>query len=196
MTFKSLKTLTLVGTAALALGLSYHAAKAADSETVEVLMDIESGITATAGTTMEFGDWLVGVHSGENPTLTMAVATGTVTPGNMTLSRLVKLDGTVTTAGTVVVTLPSGANGVTLQMQRGAVSAFSGATEFTMTQVTYANSDNVAQTGVLALATPVPIEVDVGATGATVSFGGTITATATPATDGAHTATFNVAFAY
>ncbi len=194
MNFKTLKNLAIIGTAALAL--SYGAAKAADSETVEVLMDIESGITATAGTTMDFGDWLVGVHASETPTLTMAVATGNVTAGGTTLSRLVKLTGAATTAGTVVVTLPSGANGVTLQMQRGAVSAFSAATEFTMTSVTYLNSDNALQTGTLALATPVPIDVTTGATGATVSFGGVITATATPATDGAHTATFNVSFAY
>lgn len=196
MKFRSLKTLALVSTAII--GLSVPASvNAAPNALVTVDINTQAGITALTNVDMDFGSWLIGVHPGDAPTVIMAAADGALSTTTGVSSQLIELTGAANgTQGELLVTLPAGADGLTVQMSRGAIADFAGG-DLSLTAVTYVNSDNGAQTGTLLEATPVPIDIAVGATGATVSFGGTVTASATPAGDGVtHTASFNVSFAY
>jgi len=195
MKFKSLQKLALVSSAVL--GMAIPAAVYAAAPNADVTIDIttDAGITATNLNDIDFGTWIIGVHTGDTPTIVMPVATGTMTKTTGVGSDLLAISGTAGVLGQIKVTLPTGADGLTLQMQRAAVTQFAD-TNIQLTAVTYKNSDNVAQTGTLAAVTNVPIDVTVGATGATVSFGGTITATATPADNLAHNASFVVTFSF
>lgn len=201
MTFRNIKKMAIAGAAVLALGITSSAVYAGNNATVNVEIDTLSGITATAGNTMDFGNWLIGIHTGDPETITMTTAgvMSTSSTNAAGTSQVVNLDGTTAgQAGTVVVTLPAGANGLTLQMTRGAITDFVDAgLTLEEANITYSNSDSGVQNGTLLSGggNAVPITITTGATGATVSFGGTITASATPA-DNTHTASFNVAFAY
>lgn len=196
MKFKSLKTLALIGTALIGAGLIPTGVNAADDADVIVDLETQAGITALTQVDMDFGDWIVGIASGDTATITMAAADGAFTTNEGASSDLVELNGATNgTQGEILVTLPAGADGITVQMTRGAITDFTDA-GIELTAINYSNSDNGGQAGTLAEATPVPITVTTGATGATVSFGGTITATATPADNVAHNASFDVAFAY
>ena len=193
MKFKSLKTLALVSAAVLGMSMPVNAA---DNANVTVDIETAGGITALTQTDMNFGHWLVGVHPGDAPTIVMTPA-GVLSTTTGVGSQLIKLDaGANGTQGTVLVTLPTGADGLTLQMSRGAITNFTD-TSLSLGTITYSNSD-AAQTGTLLEADPgKPITITTGATGATVSFGGTITASGTPVGDNVlHTASFLVSFAY
>lgn len=193
MNFKSLKTLALVGSA-IAIGFAAPA-MAADNDNVDASITTSSTITATAGAVMDFGSWLIGVPltSVATSTIVMDPTDGSVAPTAGADHQLIQLAG-LTAYGTVTVTLPAGANGMTLQMTRGAAAATLGA-GLALTDVSYYNPDTPAQTGPMAAATAYPITITTGLTGVAVRFGGTISATA-PVTDGDHGDTFNVAFAY
>jgi len=197
MKFKSLKKLALVSSTVLGIALPAAVYAAAPNADVTVDITTDAGITATNLTDMDFGTWIIGVHSGDTPTIVMPVATGTMTKTTGVGSDLLALTGTAGVLGTIKVTLPTGANNLTLQMQRSAVTQFTD-TNIQLTAVTYKNGDpaGAAQTGTLAPVTNVPIIVSNGATGATISFGGTITATATPADNLAHNAKFDVTFSF
>lgn len=172
---------------------------AADNADVTVDIETAAGITAVTQTDMDFGSWLIGVHTGATPQIIMAAGTGVLSTASLGGSQVINLTGATSgTRGTVLVTLPAGANGITLQMTRGTITQFTD-TSLSLGTITYVNSDDGDESGTLASgsANAVPITVDVGATGATVGFGGTITASATPVGDAVvHTASFDVAFAY
>ena len=193
MKFQSLKTLALVSTAVLGMSMPVLAA---DNANVTVDINTLGGITALTTADMNFGHWLVGVRTGDAPTIVMT-PDGTLSTTTGVGSQLIKLDaGATGTEGTVLVTLPTGADGLTIQMSRGLITNFVD-TNLSLGTITYSNSD-AAQAGTLLEADPgKPITITTGATGATVSFGGTITASATPVGDNVtHTASFNVSFAY
>lgn len=193
MNFREMKKLALVGTAVLSLGMA-SGAMAAPNDTMDASITTSTTITAVAGAVMDFGAWLIGVPGGApSSTLVMNPNTGAVvsTPGAGV--SLIALPG-APAVGTVNVTLPAGANAVTLQMSHGALPNTLGA-GLQLSAISYYNPDTPAQTGVMTPATQYPITILVGATGVDVQFGGTITATATPTT-GAHGEVFNVAFAY
>lgn len=201
MTYKTFKTLALVGATAISLGLMSYQANAANTANVTFDIDTLSGITATTGSTMDFGTWLIGIHTGDTPTITMATDGTFSAVGTPGTSQVKNLTGATSgTAGTVTVTLPAGADGLTLQMTRTAVTDFADAgLTLEDSLITYSNGDalGAAQNGTF-LSGPtnnVPISITTGATGAVVSFGGTITASATPS-DATHTASFDVTFAY
>jgi hypothetical protein len=196
MNFKSFKTLALVGSAVIGLGLTSGLAFAADNDDVDASITTSTTITATAGAVMDFGVWLIGIPTGNlnSSTLVMNPQTGAVTPTTGGGHQLIVLPG-APAFGTVTVTLPAGADGLTLQMSHDALTPALGA-GLTLSNISYYNPDTPAQTGVMTPTTQYPITILDGATGSAVRFGGTITAdTATP-TDGAHGETFNVAFAY
>lgn len=195
MKFNKLKTLALMGSAIVAVGMASNIAKAAPNDTMDASITTSSTITALAGDVMDFGSWLIGIPTGAPAsTLVMNPNTGVVvsTAGNVATS-LIALPGP-TQVGTVNVTLPAGANAVTLQMSHGALPNTLGA-GLQLSAISYYNPNTPAQTGVMAPSTPVPITILNGGTGVNIRFGATITATSTPV-NGAHGEVFNVAFAY
>jgi hypothetical protein len=196
MKFNSFKTLALVTTAMVGLSMPINV-NAAPNALVTVDIETQAGITAATQQDMDFGSWLIGVHPGDNPTVVLE-PDGDLTTTTGVGSQLIELTGATTgDVGEVLVTLPTGADGITVQMSRGAITPFADGS-LVLGTITYLNSDDVLQTGTLLENDPgKPITVDVGATGATVSLGGTVTASATPVGDGVvHTASFNVSFAY
>lgn len=194
MNFKTLKTLALMGSAIVAVGIGSNSAAAAPNDAMDASITTSSTITAVAGAVMDFGSWLIGVPSGAPAsTLVMNPNTGAVVPTAGTGVSLIALPG-APAVGTINVTLPAGANAVTLQMSHGVLPNTLGA-GLQLSAISYYNPNTPAQTGVMAPSTPVPITITTGATGVDIRFGGTITATATPTT-GAHGEIFNVAFAY
>lgn len=193
MNFTNFKKLALLSGAIMAVGMT-SGAIAAPNDTMDASITTSSTITATAGNVMDFGRWLVGVPSGAPAsTLVMNPNTGVITPTAGAGVSLIALPG-APAVGTVNVTLPAGANAVTLQMSHAALPNTLG-TGLQLSAISYYNPDTPAQTGTMVAATPVPITILNGSTGVAIRFGGTITATATPA-EGAHGEVFNVAFAY
>jgi hypothetical protein len=196
MKFNSFKTLAMVTTAMIGLSVPVSVQAAPDAD-VTVDIETQAGITADTENNLDFGHWLIGVHPGDTPSVTLA-PDGALTFDDGAGSQLIELTGAATgQQGEVRVTLPSGADGITVQMTRGAITNFAD-TSLVLGTITYVNGDDALQTGTLLENDPgKPITVDVGATGAVVSLGGTVTASATPAGDNvAHSATFNVSFAY
>lgn len=198
MRFNKYKLMALGSAIVMQMMVAPSLVEAANNADVTVDIETAAGITAVTQADMNFGSWLIGVTAGETPTIQMAAATGFLTPTPLT-SELIELTGATNgTRGRVLVTLPTGANGLTLQMTRGTITQFTD-TSLVLGTITYINSDVPAQFGTIAAGLPGarPITVTTGATGATVSFGGTITANATPVGNNVvHTASFDVAFAY
>jgi hypothetical protein len=195
MNFKTFKTLAIAALALAGVALMPGQANA-QSNVATVTADIttDAGIDALAGVNMDFGNWLIGVHAGDTPQVIMTTA-GVMTTANVGTSQLIHLDGTNTgTPGTVTVDLPTGADGIVLQMTRdgGTQVAFSDP-NIVLEDITYLTATEAE--AALDDATPVPVTVVTGGTPETVSFGGTVTASDTPA-DTAHTATFDVTFGY
>ena len=194
MNFKTLKSLALVGSA-LTLGIVSGNAVAAPNDTMDASITTSSTITATAGAVMDFGSWLVGIPGGSlaTTTLVMNPNTGAVVRTAGAGHQVIALPG-ATAYGTVTVTLPTGANGMTLQMSHAALTPTLGP-GLALSNISYYNPNTPAQTGVMTATTKYPITITTGATGVAVRFGGTITASATP-NEGDHGEVFNVAFAY
>lgn len=195
MTFTNIKKLSLMGAAVVAIAFGSATVSAAPNDTMDASITTSSTITAVAGDVMDFGTWLIGVPTGQPAsTLTMNPNTGVVTVNkNGGTSNIVALPG-ATTPGTVVVTLPAGANGMTLQMSHGALPGTLG-TGLALSNISYYNPNLTTQTAVMTPSTQYPVTITNGATGVAVRFGATITASATP-DNGAHGEVFNVAFAY
>ena len=185
---KLLSSAAILGMASLPV-----VAFAADNADVDASITTSAGITAANVANIGFGNWLVGIASGDTPTITLGPTSGGFTTGAVGTSQLINLDGdTAGTVGQVTVTLPAGADGVVLQMTRSAITNFSDG-GLALTAVSY-DTDDIAP-AVLAQATPVDVTVESGGVAEPVTFGATITADATPA-DATHSASFNVSFSY
>jgi hypothetical protein len=197
MNFKSFKTLALLGSAVIGLSLAPGVANADPDDDVTAAIQTSTTITATAGAVMDFGIWLIGIPASNvnSSTLVMDPQTGGVTPTTGGGHQLIALTGSTPAFGTVSVVLPTGADGLTLQMSHGALTPALGA-GLVLSDISYYNPDTPAQTGVMTASTQVPITITTGDTGVAVQFGGTITASGSTPTDGPHGETFNVAFAY
>lgn len=199
MRFNKYKLMALGSAVVMQMMLAPSLVEAANNADVTVDIETAAGITAVTQTDMNFGSWLLGIHSGDTPVITMSEVDGVLTRTALGTSQVVELGGATTgTRGAVLVTLPAGANGLTLQMSRGTITQFTD-TSLVLGGIRYINSDDALQTGPLAsgVANAVPITITTGATGATVRFGGAVTANATPVGDGVvHTASFDVAFAF
>ena len=198
MRFNKYKLMALGSAIVMQMMVVPSLVEAANNADVTVDIETAAGITAVTQTDMNFGSWLIGIRSGETPTITLDEATGNVAVAGNTNSDIINLTGATTgTRGSILVTLPTGADGLTLQMSRGVITQFVD-TSLVLSNIEYLSADN-GETGVLASGAPnsVDILVTTGGTGALVRFGGRVTANATPVGDGiVHTASFDVAFAY
>jgi hypothetical protein len=191
------KYVLLAGTAFLGLAMSAGpvfaaAAPITSTATVTASLTTDSGITAADGDTMEFGTWLIGVNAGDEVTLVMDTA-GAIVEGSTGTAQVIQLDNTGVAPGTVTVDLPTGADGIVLQMERGPITQFTD-TAIVLSDITYVTATETE--AAVAEATPVPVTVVTGGTPEEVAFGATITATDTSPADATHTATFDVTFSY
>lgn len=195
MTFKTFKTLAVASLALAGIAMMPGQANAqAETATVTASITTDAGITAAVGDTMDFGSWLLGVSAGDEAAVTMDTA-GAMTVSSQTgTAQAIDLGGTNTgTPGTVTVDLPAGADGIELQMERGAITQFVDL-NIVLSDITYVTATENIESPVDE-AVPVVVTVVSGGTTETVTFGGTVTASLTPA-DAAHTATFDVTFGY
>jgi hypothetical protein len=195
MTFRTFKTLAVASLALAGIAMMPGQANAqAETATVTASIITDAGITAAVGDTMDFGTWLLGVSTGDEAAITMDTA-GAITVTSQTgTAQAIDLGGTNTgTPGTVTVDLPTGADGIELQMERGAITQF-GDTNIVLSDIVYVTATEAIEAPVDE-AVPVVVTVVTGGTPETVTFGGTITASETPA-DNTHTATFDVTFGY
>ena len=195
MTFKTFKTLAVASLALAGIAMMPGQANAqAETATVTASITTDAGITAAVGDTMDFGSWLLGVSAGDEAAVTMDTA-GAMTVSSQTgTAQAIDLGGTNTgTPGTVTVDLPAGADGIELQMERGAITQFVDL-YIVLSDITYVTATENIESPVDE-AVPVVVTVVSGGTTETVTFGGTVTASLTPA-DAAHTATFDVTFGY
>jgi len=176
---------------ALALGVAAFGSNAQAQTTVDASFITSSGITVNAGNTMDFGEYLLIVGAPDNPTLTLSDdGSNAITVANNPNSQIVEITAPAT-EGSVTVDAP--ADGTVLTMTRDAAST----TDFadaglSLTAVTYrtaTESGNINADGDTG-----PVTVVTAGTPELVTFGGTITATATPA-DTTHTASYTVSFA-
>ena len=198
MRFNKYKLLALGSAIVMQMMIAPSFVEAANNADVTVDIETAAGITAVTQSDMNFGSWLIGIRSGETPYITLDEGTGALSVTGSTNSDIINLTGATTgTRGSILVTLPTGADGLTLQMSRGVITQFAD-TSLVLSNIEYLSDDN-GETGPLASGAPnsVDIQVTTGGTGALVQFGGRITATATPVGDAVvHTASFDVAFAY
>lgn len=192
MRFNKFRKLAVIGTAALAIGYMSNTASAADNANVNASITTSSTITAAAVNTMDFGTWLVGIHTGDTPTIRMD-ATGAYTTGSLGTSQIANLGAGTGTPGSATITLPNGADGVIVQMSLDAINDFAGGA-LSLTAVTY-DTATEAETAIVAGGATQPVTNVNGSTPETISFGATITASATP-TDGNHTASLDISFDY
>jgi hypothetical protein len=189
----TLRSKLLSSAAILGMASLPAVAFAADNADVDAVITTSAGITANQVADINYGNWLVGIASGDTPTITLGATSGGFTTAAVGSSQLINLDGdTAGTVGQVTVTLPAGADGIVLQMERSAVTDFTDG-GLSLTSVLY-DTDDIAPSTLIA-ATPVDVTVESGGVAEPVTFGGVITADATPA-DATHTATFNVVFSY
>lgn len=194
MNFKTFKTLAAIGTAAVALSVMPIAVNAADNADVTASLTTHSSITAANGTDMDFGRWLVIVRSSETPTITLPSTSGTYVTGGATNSTLVPLDGVnAGVPGTATVTLPTGANNTAIQVTLDSITDFAGAA-LDITAASYSTATETTDTA-LTIGTGAIVTTVTGGTPETVSFGATVTASATP-TDGSYSGALNITFDY
>jgi len=198
MDFKKLKSLALVGTAVLGLGLLSQSTPSNGASpnvaTMNAKLATQSTITAVAGAHVDFKTWLIGVPTAAPAsTLVMSPVDGSVTKTPGAGVQLIQLSGTPN-FGVITVSLPTGAVGLQLQMTEGTITNTLGA-GLTLTSISYYNADSVLETGNLTPGTPVPVTFDAAKNTNAIQFGATITATATPA-QGAHTNVVNMTFAF
>ena len=192
---KPSKNKFLLGAAILGLAVMAGSAMADDDVDITATIETDSGITAAVVDSIDFGSYLIGVDalSGDQVTITIDTL-GALTSNATGTAQVIDLTGTATgTPGQATVDLPSGADGIELQMTRDVITQFVD-TNITLDDITYRTATE-AEDPVLE-ATPVIVTVVAGGTPEPVFFGGTITADATPADNAAHTATFNVNFGY
>lgn len=190
MELKTMKTLALTSAVALSLALSGSAN--AQVETMTAQLITASAITSATVSDMDFGEWFIQFVAG-TPTLTL---TDIGTP-------VVSQTGTIGTSQAVLINA-STSEGV-LTVQTPAASALTMvASSFTdiadiglsLQEVTYRTATEnglVITAGAVTLA--VPVTVLGNAIDETITFGGDIDITVTPA-DATHTATFDITFAY
>ncbi len=197
MDFKRTKILATVAVAAL-IGIPFSISQsqaAAVNPTVSVSMTTNSAVTVADGVDMNFGTWFLVFRNADPFDLRLTTA-GTVSAINLgggTGDSQAIETLAAAQAGTVTVSLPTGINGVVVNLQRTAITPFTDP-GLTLQNITYGTTTQGANQA-LAEATNRPVTIVTGGTPETVRFGADIHVTATPA-DAAHTASFNVSFAY
>ena len=193
MNFKSLRYAAAV--AAVTAGITGFAGQASAQTPVVTTLTVNSTVTVADVADPDFGTWFLIFRNADAFELTMDTA-GNVTANNLAggAGNSVALNLVAAPSeGTVTVDLPAGANGVVLNMQRDNIVDFLDG-GLTLQNITYATATEGANQ-VFAALTNEPVTVVTGGTPETVSFGGEIAVTAQPA-NAAHTASYNVTFAF
>lgn len=187
MYVQSMKSLAVLGAFALMLAFSTNANA---QTTVQASITTNAAITVADGVDMDYGTWFLAVNGADDFLLTMTTAGVVTASGNVTstATNIVPAVG----AGTVTVTTPTGTTNTVLQMTRSAIIDFPDA-GLTFQNTTYGTAAQGANQALGVVA--VPVTVATGGTPQTVSFGGQINVSATPA-DATHLASFTVSFAY
>ncbi len=183
-----LKILSLGIVAIFTLSMSTEAR--AQTETVQADLVTNSAITTVNVSNMDFGEWFLvygGVGTGvltltDNGTV---VTTATTTPAGSTFTNLTAS----ATEGVVTVQIPAAA---VLTMTRSASADFAdpGLSLAATTYRTATENGNIDNN-----LDAVPVTVVAANVAETVTFGGQVAITATPA-DAAHAATFDVTFSF
>ena len=186
MTTHTFKTLALVGAIALGMILTPGSAKA--QTTVNAAITTNAAVTVVDGVDADFGTWFLAVVSADAFVLTMDTA-GAIVPGGITTSYATETIN-VDQEATVTVAVPAAA--IVLQMTRSPITDMPDA-GLTYQNTTYATVTEGPNQPLGAVA--VPVTVVAANTAETISFGGEISVTATPA-NATHTATYTVSFAY
>lgn len=189
MELKTMKTLAL--TSAVALGIAASGPAFAQVETVNAQLITSSAITSVDVSDMDFGEWLIQFVALDTPVLTLTndgtvavTQTGSVANG----SQVVQITAPAT-EGVVTVETPAPS---TLTMTRSNTSDFADG-GLSLSAVAYRTATETGN--INADAATGTVTVVAGATPETVTFGGDISITATPA-DATHTASFDVTFTY
>ena len=162
----------------------------AQVETIQADLITDSAITTTNVSNMDFGEWFL-IHGGVGTgvlTLTddgTVATTATTTPAGSTFTNLT---GSAT-EGVVTVEIPSAA---VLTMTRSNTTDFTD-TGLSLAAVTYRTATENGNIDSDAAA--VPVTVAAAGVAETVTFGGQVAVTATPA-DATHSATFDVTFSF
>ena len=184
----NLKTLALGATAAFFMISPMQAS--AQTETIQADLITNSAITTTNVSNMDFGEWFM-VHGGVGTgviTLTddgTVAVTATTTPAGSTLTNLTAS----ASEGVITVEIPSAA---VLTMTRSNTTDFADA-GLSLAATTYRTATENGN--INADADAVPVTIVAGGVAETVTFGGQVAMTATPA-DATHAATFDVTFSF
>lgn len=186
MTTNTFKTLALVG--AIALGMIFTPGSAKAQTTVNNAIITNAAITVTDGLDGDWGTWFLAVVAADDFTLTMDTAGAIVAAGNVTSFATETIS--VDQEATVLVQVP--AAGIELQMIRSVITDMPDA-GLTFQNTTYGTVTEGADQPLNAIA--VPVTVVAAGVNETVSFGGQINVTATPA-NATHTAVYTVSFSY
>lgn len=180
----------LLGAAAVALMFAAPNMAQAQVETIQADLVTDSAITTTNVSNMDFGEWFL-VHGGVGTgviTLTddgSVSATATTTPAGSTFTNITP----PATEGVITVSIPAA---TVMTMTRSNTTDFAD-TGLSLAAVTYrtaTENGNIDNDGDAE-----PVTVTVANTPETVTFGGQVAITDTPA-DAAHSATFDVTFSF
>ncbi len=185
----TLKLFACASLLAFGIGAANHAnAQTAD---IPVTLTITNAITVTAGTDLDFGEWLL-VHSGTSPagdiTLAINPDSGLITPTAGTGSTAVNITPSAG-VGTVTINTPAAAS----------VDMYGTLTDFTATTLslgTLQYSLNSGTPASLSVTSGSPTTISsTGGTDDTIAVGGTLTVNGVTA-DGPYTANIEMAFSY
>lgn len=191
MNFKSLRTAAAV--AAITMGIAGFAAQSV-AQTVTTNLTVSPGITSADGADINLGTWFLLHRNGDNFSInstTAGVIAALGVAGGATNSQAINIV-TGTAPGTVTVSLPTGVDGVQLNMQRGVITPFADA-NLTLQNIRYMTATEAD--AALNEAVNVPVTVVTGGTPETVNFGVDVAVSGSPA-PGPQTASFTVTFAF
>jgi hypothetical protein len=198
MQFKHVKGLVLATSAIVGLSFAATSANAADSATMGVSVEAIDAVDVEKLNDMNFGKWLID-HDGTEDIVIVLDPTdnsATVTPA-LTTSAAQQIAGT-SRSGRLEVTIPAGINNYELTMTVDNPTAFTDASAYALTAVSYATASDTMEADVDTTgATDYPVTVVTGGTPEVVYFGGELTISDNPAATGVDdTAGFDVTFAY
>lgn len=194
MQFKSLKGLMLAASAIAGLTSVATNSQAADNATMNTVIEAVPALNVVKTSNLDFGRWLLS-HDTNDIVLVMDT-TGNVTPSTTAPSTVLELDTNASAAGRIDVNLPAGLNNYLLDMTVSTITDFADAA-YTLSAITYGTATEGANQAVTADGLAVhPVTVVTGGIPEVVTFGATITVSATPTPGIDSDGSFTVTFAY
>lgn len=195
MKLTKLTKLAMTGAIALAIGLSAPNANAQSTETVTTSMTVENGFTVAVAQVLAFGTIGFFLDGTNDLTMTLSTASGESFVADGGTSSGVSIVGGA--AAQINVQGPVATNIDMVITSADVVDPTDGTTAFTLDTFTYDDQSLGANSGAVALDTPVTVTLDVADTNEAVLIGADLVAdgTATYA-DGLYTGSFDVTFQY